>query len=184
MQPVGPVQPEFHRVGHQPKSGPVGGAGNIAFRIFAGQRLDPVEIGGPIVQRARLVRCGGADLRHPCARMEIIVGHFRAYFLQRAFDPDLPAQAFPVKQQGSVRVFADFLTFATVGIGIEHEPVGIVALQKDHPDRWAAFACRGGQRHGVGIVRFGIDRFRHPVVEQRQRIALRQGAGVIWNRVG
>src|SRR5690606_13670161 len=70
VQAIGPVDPEFDRLGREAEAGPVRRAGNLLPFVARAEILDPFEICLARIERARLVRSGRAELRHARPRMK------------------------------------------------------------------------------------------------------------------
>ena len=59
-------------------------------------------------------------------------------------------------------------------MAVKDETVAVVAFHQHHPHVRQAVGVDGGQRHGVGIVGFGLHGLSEPLAEQRKRF-LRRG---------
>lgn len=109
--------------------------------------------------------------------MEIGIRLRRAHFFQWAFDANLAAQAFPVKQQRCLQIGADFLALAAFGIGVKHEPaaraqMAAVFFQQYHTHRWPPIRRGCGQRHGIGVIGLAGLCFAKPFFKQGEGIGL------------
>jgi len=85
------------------------------------ERLDPVDVGLPGVERSRLIACSRPDLTLVRPRVKIGVGSGSGHLLKRPLNPDLSPQAFPVKQQRCLHILLDLFAFVAFGIGEKRE---------------------------------------------------------------
>src|SRR5436309_2884283 len=107
MEPMWTVTPEFDSVGHDAVAAPMRRPPDVgAFKppphLFEAQleRLSAVE-------RPRLIRGPGAELRIPCPRGEIGVGLSVGHALHGALDTHLPPQRLPVEEQRRPRIIRE-----------------------------------------------------------------------------
>src|SRR6478672_1845788 len=121
-------------------------------------------------QVAGLIRRPGTQPRNAWTRREIRVGLGAGHALDKALDPDLAAQRFPVEQQRSLRIGRYLVTLPALRVGVEHEASRIGALQQYDTRRWYAVRGRGGERHGVGVFRLLGPGLLHPVLEFDERV--------------
>ena len=124
---------------------------------------------------AGLVGCPCAKLRIAGTRRKIRVGCGIVDGVGRTFNTNLPAQRFPVKQQGNMRIVGQLHGLSAFEIGVEYEPtmrtkVAAMPLQQHHAHRRLPIGARGRQCHRVGVIDFGGSRFGKPGVEQAKGI--------------
>ena len=118
------------------------------------------------------------------AALEVGVGLRVRDVRHRPADPDLPAQALPVKHKGCLGILGEFAALHRAGVGVEDEASGVEALEQHHAHVGQSVGVGGGQRHGVGIVRLGGFRLAQPGREQRERfIAQREVAPIVRDRI-
>ena len=85
----------------------------------------------------------------------------------------LPAEGLPVEAQRRAGMRQQLHPLAALVIRVEDKPVGIGALEQDHPDGRHAVRTHCRQGHGVGIVGFRFFRLGKPGLEQIGRFCRR-----------
>jgi hypothetical protein len=169
------VAPEFDIHRFDTKAGPVRRARDLAEPELGDITGHGLLQRKPALQRARLLRGPGADAAVAGARLEIGVGLGVADNRDGPANPDLPAQALPVEQHCGLALAEQFLALLALGVGVEDEAIGIVALEQDHADIGQALGIDRRERHAVGIVGLGAPGLLEPFGKQRKRrIALRE----------
>jgi hypothetical protein len=142
----------------------------MADRILGRIECYPLFQLEPAFQYPRLLARPGADLALPRAAGEVGVGLGGVDRRDLALDADLASQAFPVEQQRRLGGRQQLPALAALIVGVEHEALGVIALQQHHPAGRHAVLAHGGQGHGGGIVRFRGLRLGKPRGEHVKRI--------------
>src|SRR4051794_27866147 len=71
-----------------------------------------------------------------------------------------------MEQQRRGRIGGKLRALGALLVGVEHEPVGTVALQKNHANRWIGRFVNCREPHRLGVVRLTHARLGKPIVEQ------------------
>ncbi len=150
MEPVLTVLPELEPVGDDPLAAPPRRSGHRTVAELGGEGGHPVVQLAPRPDRPALMGGVCRDLAAAGAAGEVLVGGDLVGPHHRSFDPDLPGDGLPVEQQGGVRIVLQFMAFAAVVVGEEHEPVRSPRLEQRHPGRGPAEPVGGGHRHRLG----------------------------------
>src|SRR3546814_5058893 len=96
---------------------------------------EPRLEGRAAIERTRLIRGPGAELRIAAAGGEIGIGLGIGDDAHGAFDANLPAQRFPVEKERGLRIFSKVIRLAALLVGVEDEPTRVMPLQEHHPHR-------------------------------------------------
>src|SRR5690606_11251517 len=173
VQPVWAVLPGLEPTRRAAEAGP----GRRARHLPA--LVAPFELGdarlehGALRQRARLLRCPGADLRKPRPGREIGVRLFRRDRARLSLDAHLAEQAFPVEAERGMGIRQQLLTLPALEVGIEDEAAALYSLQQHDPARRPPLGIDRRQRHGVGVGRLRFPRLVEPGLELRERLLQR-----------
>ena len=138
------------------RSAPPGSRSNAAGEARLALKLSPFRQSALRtsrgVERARLIRCPGAELQIPRRASQNRRRPRRRDALDRAFNPHLAAQRLPMEQQGALGLPASSRGLAAFRFGVKHEAVRAMLLQQHHPHRRVAGRIGGGERHRFGVV--------------------------------
>jgi hypothetical protein len=164
VQTIGAVDPKLDALGDDAIATPVVRTGNLT-GISISKTLDLFDEFLMALQRTTLPGYSCSYLATPGATVEIGINLGGWKFGDVSFNPDLPAQAFPMKAERGEGVCCELLALLTFGVGEKAEASLIDPLQEDHSNAGRARWRRGRKGHSVRVVWLGGLGFVKPLLE-------------------
>lgn len=170
VEAVASPSPEFECDRNEAEASPMGWSKHRPAFEARGRGIDLEKQGLTIRERLRLSARDGPEPTPARTTSKVGIRLYRIDRLDRAPGADLPAQAFPVEDDRGLRVLGKLHALGGPLVGEEHKSALVVGLQQHDTGVWEPIASRGGECHGMRVIRLRESGLRHPHPEQGPRI--------------